>query len=66
MAAGVNTELLLYNRVGGAYAFDGKALTIYNGAILYDKAHNVYLQMAVTNGVIPTLVYMFIIAKNQM
>ena len=22
---GVNTELLLYNRVGGAYAFDGKA-----------------------------------------
>ena len=25
MAAGVNTELLLYNRVGGAYAFDGKA-----------------------------------------
>ena len=27
---------------------------------VYDKAHNVYLQMAITNGVIPTLVYMFI------
>ena len=26
----------------------------------YDKAHNIYLQMAITNGLIPTLVYMFI------
>ena len=30
------------------------------GSFKVDKAHNVYLQMAVTNGVIPTLVYMFI------
>ena len=28
--------------------------------LTYDKAHNVYLQMAITNGLIPTLVYMFI------
>lgn len=30
------------------------------GSLVYDKAHNVYLQMAVTNGVGPTLIYMFI------
>ena len=30
------------------------------GSVSYDKAHNIYLQMAVTNGIFPTLVYMFI------
>ena len=30
------------------------------GKTSFDKAHNVYLQMAVTNGIFPTLVYMFI------
>lgn len=30
------------------------------GRIAYDKAHNVYIQMAVTNGIFPTLVYMFV------
>ena len=30
------------------------------GNVYFDKAHNVYLQMAVTNGIFPTIVYMFI------
>ncbi len=30
------------------------------GRIAFDKAHNIYIQMAITNGLIPTLVYMFI------
>lgn len=31
-----------------------------NGSVYFDKAHNVYLQMGVTNGLIPLVVYMTI------
>ena len=41
-----------------AYAFDGKALTMYNGAILYDKAHNEYLQTLVTQGIFSLISYL--------
>ena len=31
-----------------------------SGNVYYDKAHNVYLQMGITNGIIPLILYMFI------
>ena len=43
-----------------AYAFDGEALTMYNGYILYDKAHNEYLQTLVTQGIFSLISYLSI------
>ena len=31
-----------------------------SGNVYFDKAHNVYIQMGVTNGILPLIVYMFI------
>lgn len=33
------------------YAFDGKPLVLYNAPIVYDKAHNEYLQILITQGI---------------
>ena len=42
------------------YAFDGKPLTIYNGMIQYDKVHNEYLQILVTQGIFSLLSYLIL------
>jgi putative inorganic carbon (HCO3(-)) transporter len=42
------------------YAFDGKPLTIYDGKICYDKVHNEYLQILVTQGIFALLTYLIL------
>lgn len=39
------------------YLFDGKPLTIYNGKVYYDKAHNEYLHTLLTQGVFAAISY---------
>lgn len=40
------------------YAFDGKPLYSQNGKVFYDKAHNEYLQILVTEGIFCLIAYM--------
>ena len=42
------------------YAFDGKPLTLYNAPIVYDKAHNEYLQTLITQGIFALLCWLTI------
>lgn len=47
-------------------AFDGKALTVVDGkySALYDKAHNEYLQILVTQGIFALVSYLFIFGTS--
>ena len=40
------------------YAFDGKALVSKDGRFYYDKAHNEYLQILVTEGIFCLIIYL--------
>lgn len=42
------------------YAFNGKPLTIYDGKINYDKVHNEYLQILITQGIFALLSYLIL------
>ena len=44
------------------YAFDGKPLTTYNGMISYDKVHNEYLQVLITQGVFSFITYILFLS----
>ena len=54
----------IWNGVGidnFAYAFDGKALPVtYTKEIIYDKAHNEYLQILVTQGIFALICWLII------
>ena len=40
------------------YAFDGKPLYSKNGKVFYDKAHNEYLQILITEGIFCLISYL--------
>lgn len=42
------------------YIYDGKPITMYNGIVCYDKAHNEYLQVLVTQGVFALITYILL------
>ena len=45
------------------YAFDGGHLTYKNGKNTYDKAHNEYLQLLITQGIVALVVYLLLCFK---
>ena len=45
------------------YAFNGKPLTINNGIFGYDKVHNEYLQVFITQGVLSFITYILLFAN---
>ena len=46
------------------FAFDGKELVYKNGIDSYDKAHNEYLQLIITEGLFALIVYLLLCVKT--